>query len=207
MTKAGEALRDRLNFYGLTAQDADYGTIRDKITGLIDGALTRFYAKVKQTPHTASFFSSDTAIEGAKQAQTGHWLGLLGGGLTENYVASAKRIGLAHARIGLDVKWYIGAYASILEDMMQSLLGGKLARFIPGRRRQTQQMTKFIKVSLLDMDLAVSSYFEAADTARLEAVNKVGVALERLSRGDLTTEMHDLAQGFCAASERLQQCH
>lgn len=196
MTKAGESVNDRLKFYGLSAQDTDYGTIRDKITGLVDQALTRFYAKVKITPKTARFFSNDKEIEGAKQAQTRHWLGLFGGGVTEDYVASANRIGLAHARIGLEVKWYIGAYASILEDMMQSMLCGRFSRFIPGRRTRVRQLTKFVKLSLLDMDIAVSSYFDAEDKTRMEVADKIGAALDRLSHGDLTTEMHDLPTAY-----------
>ena len=189
----GSALSKRLSFYGIDGHDKDFGRIRKSLDKHADKALDRFYEKVGSTPETAHFFASQSAMDHAHNAQKQHWLKIFGEGLTESYVESATRIGNVHARIGLDPQWYIGGYAMILEQVITKMMLSGGGALLPGQRAQARVIAKLVKVALLDMDMALSTYFvRAEENVRTTVVNKIGAALASISDGDLTARITDL---------------
>ncbi|WP_269282176.1 protoglobin domain-containing protein [Sinorhizobium psoraleae] len=85
-------------------------------------ALDRLYAKVRQTPETNAFFSSDEHINRAKNAQLGHWSNIVDANFNAEYGAKVSTIGQIHARIGLKPRWYIGGYALIAEHLIGAVV-------------------------------------------------------------------------------------
>jgi hypothetical protein len=55
--------------------------------------------------------------EWLRQAQRSHWERLFAGRFDEGYATGVRRIGAAHARIGLDPRWYMGGYALALQEI------------------------------------------------------------------------------------------
>ena len=47
----------------------------------------------------------------AKSMQEKHWGLIISAQFDESYVASVKKIGQVHNRIGLEPRWYIGGYS------------------------------------------------------------------------------------------------
>jgi methyl-accepting chemotaxis protein len=56
----------------------------------------------------------------------------------------------------------------------------------------------YIKVALLDIDLALSAYFEVVAAARAEVTGKLGASLNALSSGDLTARIAGLPSEYRA---------
>ncbi len=174
--------------------------LREPIERLIGGALDRFYGKVRATPETAKFFRDDAQMTNAKSAQARHWSRIASGEFDGQFHESTRRIGSVHARIGLEPRWYIGAYALVLEE----LLLGIGRHYSPWRRAmglfrgpsQAEASVAVLKAALLDMELSVSIYFEQSQVDRDRAVTTMEQALERLAGGDLATDVTGLPPAF-----------
>jgi methyl-accepting chemotaxis protein len=196
-------IQSRLAFMGFDpAQRGILAHLRGPIGQLIGGALDRFYAKVRATPETASFFRDDRHMTGAKSAQAKHWALIASGTFDDHFHQSTRRIGSVHARIGLEPRWYIGAYALVLEELFRGI--GR--HYSPWRRvtglfrgpSQTEAMIAVLKAALLDMELSVSIYFEESQVDRARAVTTMEQALERLAGGDLATDVAGLPPAFAS---------
>ena len=118
----GYSLDQRLEFLGLEKGAPALRHVSDAIDKTIRPALTIFYDKIKDTPEVRRFFSDDAHIERAKSAQQAHWSVIASGGYDVGYVDRVRRIGQAHARIGLEPRWYIGGYGLILEQLLTAVI-------------------------------------------------------------------------------------
>jgi methyl-accepting chemotaxis protein len=161
-------------------------------------ALDRFYAKAKATPETARFFRNDAHMASAHAAQMVHWSHILEAHFDQRYHDSVRRIGTVHARIGLEPRWYIGAYALVVEEVLRDIdrAGSPWKRLFsraPSRRELT---AAFTKAALLDMELSISIYFEEAEAERANAIVKLDNALARLADGDLAENVSGLPTAF-----------
>lgn len=190
------AATDRTLFFGIEAQDyRRFPVIRQALKRLAPVALTKFYIKVRRTPHTAAFFSSEQMIEHAKGKQIEHWDGLFSGHLDSRYLSKAETIGNVHARIGLEPTWYIGGYASVLEDIIIGMTRPSIARLFFGGA-QGRTIGTLVKVALLDMDVALSAYFRAEEQSRRAVIDQMGEALAALAKGDFTARLSNLSEAY-----------
>jgi methyl-accepting chemotaxis protein len=201
-----------------------------RIRDLLPGALDAFYEQVRRFPEVRRFFDQESQIQRAKGAQVGHWSQILTGRFDGAYLESVGRIGRMHAAMGLEPRWYIGGYALILQHLTQGLtvetrgpfgFGGRKA---DERAELAQVAALIVKAAMFDMDIVISTYFEAASEARKAAEAKAtadsealvasvfGLALKKLADGDTTYRMLDdvpaaylpLRVDFNAALELLQ---
>ena len=209
-------LEDRLAFIGLSPEASEQlkGASRH-IEKHLTPSLDRFYEKLSGVPAVARFFSGKEQMGRAQDRQADHWRAIATGAFDEQYMASSRRIGLRHAQIGLEPRWYIGGYAMILDGLIEGVLTDLLAEQVAGQpkglfRRPaiidaealSRVITAMVKAVLLDVDLAVTTYFdkmteEAAERDRKgkaeieRTVSLTGDALQRLAPGNLTTRLTD----------------
>ncbi|RAU20226.1 hypothetical protein CU669_19475 [Paramagnetospirillum kuznetsovii] len=138
--------------------------------------LDSFYEKLLRHPPLAAKFSSPSHIATAKQAQARHWALLFEGRFDDTYRQSVQRIGQAHFRIGLTPRWYIASYGLILGELT-SVVTARLSNFLQppaGRERLTQTLQSLGRAVLLDMELAISTYWDEVLRERVvEAENAV----------------------------------
>ena len=71
----------------------------------IGRALDMFYDHPGRTPGLAKMFTSVDHMRRVKASQAAHWERLLSRQLDDGYLDHARRIGEAHARIGLEPRW------------------------------------------------------------------------------------------------------
>ncbi|MEW9855011.1 methyl-accepting chemotaxis protein [Novosphingobium sp. M1R2S20] len=196
-------ISSRLSFMAFGAeQRRRVAALKPQISALIGGALERFYSQARATPVTAAFFRDGAHMQKAKAAQQAHWLHIADGEFDDEFYQSVRRIGSVHARIGLEPRWYIGAYALVLEDLLRGLarkqtLMGRVRAFF-GRSDAQEVSIAIMKAALLDMDLSVSIYFEQAQADRTLAVEKLTGALESLAKGDMSADLAGLPEAFAA---------
>jgi methyl-accepting chemotaxis protein len=191
-------LQGRLEFYELDqADNSSFRRVRKVLGRHVDRALDRFYGKISRMPELARFFARAGQMDRAKGAQHRHWMKIFDEGLSDDYHRRAVEIGKVHARIGLEPKWYVGGYALILEDLIRGMVAPGLMGLLPGRRRLARDLSCLVKTTLLDMDVALSTYFvNAEEEVRRLVLGQMGTALTGLAQGDLTVTMAGLPADY-----------
>ncbi len=116
--------------------------------------LDAFYAHVAKFPDLQENFGDAATVARLKDAQAAHWRLLFTCQFDDAYRAQIQRIGIAHARIGLDPGAYMAAYRFILGKISELLL--KPAKW---RGKDRSEMFRAVtKVLFLDMSLALGAY-------------------------------------------------
>lgn len=171
----------------------------------LPGILRRFYAHAHQEPHLSRLLGDKQA--GLETAQAKHWERLFSGQFDENYVASIRRIGMAHVRIGLEPRWYIAGYQFLLNELSAIVL--RKNRFAPSRL--ARYITALNKVVMLDLDYAISTYQTALIEERQRRNDAIAGAIENF-RGSVdsilgaldtnTARMQETATSLTSVAER-----
>ncbi len=223
------ALQERLDFIGLdTSARKRLKSLKPVISASAGQALEHFYAKVRVTPQTSRFFSDEKHLNSAKKRQETHWNLIADGEFDDRYVRGISAVGKAHARLGLEPRWYIGGYALILEQLMSAVVAQRWPRTL-GRNRAdavADELGTLIKAAMLDMDYAISVYLDELEGSRRKAEDEkrkveadqraalalLGEALDELAggnlevrlTGELPSEFADMANNFNSAVESLR---
>ena len=218
---AQQDISGRLSFLGLDQEACE--NIR-KLKSIVERelpvGLDQFYDKVRNTPETRQFFSSDEHMRGAKSAQIGHWGSITTGNFDEDYVNRVRKIGSVHARIGLEPRWYIGGYGLLTEQLVHGALkdywpaSGVFAKKSTSAEEMASLLVSLLKAIMLDMDLSISVYMEQAEVAKKKAqeeaiaterkmvVDTFGKAMERIAVKDLTYRVtEDLPEAYTSLKE------
>lgn len=199
-----QAVAKKLAFYNIGRDDLDrFPLIASALRAHAPPALDKLYDQIAATPETAKFFGSRQMMNHARDKQIEHWAGMFSGTVDRAYFDSAERIGNVHARIGLEPAWYIGAYASVLENVVNKMFSGLGAMF--RRRKIARSVGSMIKMVLLDMEVALSTYFKAEEAARIAVIDEVSAALRAMAEGDFATKAPDLPNAFAALQSHLDQ--
>ncbi|WP_066274262.1 globin-coupled sensor protein, partial [Blastomonas sp. CCH1-A6] len=195
------ANQDRLSFFGIDSKDyKSFPRILKLLQKHAPEALADFYEKIAATPEVAKFFKSKQNMDHARDKQLNHWVQLFSNQIGENYFGKAEQIGSVHARIGLAPTWYIGGYAMMLEQLIhEAVASSPLARLAGNNLGKV--IGTLVKCALLDMDIALSSYFRAEEAQRLAVISQVGQALESLAKGDFTVRLEGLPPAFAKVEQ------
>lgn len=231
-TAIDEKLQSRLDFIGLDdAARERQSKLQKHVDRHIAIALDRFYAKVAVVPEVARFFTGKPHMDKAQAGQVGHWKTVAEARFDNDYLASSSRVGLVHARIGLEPRWHIGGYGIIAEtlivglvhDLMEEALAPRPRRFgtrAPSRREimasaddMALALGSLVKSTLLDIDIGLTAYFdrlsevtkaeEAAVQGRIiHAMGETGAVLRQVAKGDLTQRITaDFAPEFAGIKD------
>jgi methyl-accepting chemotaxis protein len=188
-----DQLRERVDYYGLnTICPAILSGISRALKRRLDGALENFYRVIASRKELSAHFESPQQMGRAKAMQAEHWQAVFRDGVDDRFYQRAMRIGNVHARIGLEPKWYVGAYGLVLDELITAIIAPGWRRWLPWRRAQAQQVSTLVKIALLDIDLALSGYFHnSEERVRMIVSDKLGSALRQVASGDLTARIED----------------
>ena len=205
------SMAERLAFMRLNAENRAALTEAWRIVEpKLDVILDAFYRHLQATPQTARMLASHAkgGIERLKEAQRRHWSRLFSGRFDEEYAAGVRRVGDAHARIGLDPRWSLGGYAMALAEIGRVV--GEAKRW--NGRRTAELVAAVTEAVFLDMDLALEVYFEMArrqaEQARAEIANRFESDMGGLIAGvaaagtELSANADTLAQVSARTAER-----
>lgn len=181
---SNDNIQQRLDFMGIDEETKE--TLREMRPMLEDAlpkVLTGFYQIVKKWPNTNNFFQNDGHMDMAKNAQIRHWMSIIEGTFSQNYVSSVRKIGETHARIGLEPRWYIGGYAYIVSEVEKIIIAqteakGLMANNMDAVTKAQRQVSAFTKAVMLDMDFAISIYLEASEARRCEEIKRIATEFE-----------------------------
>lgn len=148
-------------------------------TDLRESFLDAFYTHLQAFAGTRTLLRDAATIERLKRAQSRYFDGLTAGAYGPDYVRERLRVGLAHERIGLAPKWYLGAYGKYLSLLISQT--GKLLPHDPGKAQR--MAVALLKIVLFDMGLAIDTYIHASERAlqrkatQLDVLNQLAVTL------------------------------
>jgi diguanylate cyclase (GGDEF)-like protein/PAS domain S-box-containing protein len=148
----------RKAFLEFTAEDAALlHALHTTLQTLAPDFANAFYDHLLAFEETRRFIPDAQLLARIKQTQAAYFESLTAGDYGPEYIANRLRVGVVHQRIGLEPKWYLGAYGKYLGGLLPELwqrLGNDPETFINAYRA-------LIKVVLLDMGLAIDTYIQA----------------------------------------------
>ncbi|HCE09615.1 MAG TPA: hypothetical protein DEQ40_13645, partial [Oxalobacteraceae bacterium] len=116
-----------------------------------------FYTHLAKFEETRRFIPEASCLEHLKQTQTAYFDSLTAGDYGSEYIFHRLRVGVVHQHIGLEPKWYIGAYSRYLVGLLPELR--RLLGDDPDKLLATCHALQ--KIAFLDMGLAIDTYIQA----------------------------------------------
>ncbi len=210
MAESTDKLQERLAF--LLVNDDTRAALADflpTLRGALPDLLAKFYDHLRQWPEMVGMFQGAPAMERAKKAQESHWENLFSGRFDEKYVASVRKIGLMHSRIGLDPRWYIGGYSFIFGHLSALAAKTYANRFNPaGAQAKTARILRALNQAvMLDMDIAISIYLEENKATFDKKMAALATGFEESVQSIVdgvtaaATQLHATAQSMAGTAE------
>jgi diguanylate cyclase (GGDEF)-like protein/PAS domain S-box-containing protein len=116
-----------------------------------------FYTHLTKFKETRRFIPDAPSLERLKQTQAAYFDSLTAGDYGPEYILHRLRVGIVHQHIGLEPKWYIGAYSRYLVGLLPELW--RLLGDDPDKFLATYHALQ--KIAFLDMGLALDTYMQA----------------------------------------------
>jgi len=195
-----ETLKERAAFLGITN---DTQRVLAGFLPVLQAELPRilagFYGHVMRYPEMAKMFRSEASRKHAEAEQHKHWLKLFNGNFDDEYRASVRRIGHAHARIGLDPRWYVGGYAHIASELYGVAVRHSARRFntAAAQASLTALLAALNQAVMLDTELAIEIYLEETKTSFDRRIGGLATAFEGRVQG--------VVQAVAAAAETVRR--
>jgi diguanylate cyclase (GGDEF)-like protein len=185
------AIRARRAFLGFTPADEEHlGRIHDIIRVHVDSIIAEFYAHLMQFRELAMYLAEPQQLARLQQTQRQYLLSLGRDADRPAYFEDRLRIGMTHERVGLQQRWYLGAYVKLFELIQHRLTAHLAAQpdLLVGA------LAALHKIFTLDALLAVETYYQATTQRLQQTLDQLTQAqemLEHLSRTDGLTQIHN----------------
>jgi rsbT co-antagonist protein RsbR len=165
-------LMSRRNFYEITQDDLErLAALRPLAERHSVQVVESLYELILGHPESRAFFPDEATVQRVKRLQREYFMGLFAGRVDLAYVEDRLRVGIAHERIGMSPKWYIGGYARYLRLLLDHLFIE-----LPSQDAQAAYRS-MIKLVLFDMSLSLDTYI----AANLDTVARHQAAIRELS--------------------------
>lgn len=132
-----------------------------------DAFADLFYGHLLSFPNLRKLVPNEEALNRLKTAQAKYFKRLTAGQYDQEYVAERLRVGYVHQQIGLEPKWYTGAYRKYLSaflPILREMSQGDDAKF-------QAAYGALLKVVFFDMELALDTYFHGDRLELLHMAN------------------------------------
>jgi rsbT co-antagonist protein RsbR len=165
-------LARRRSFFEITDEDLQ------RLAGLkafaerhADRVIEGLYELILGHPESRAFFRDDSHVVRVKRLQREYFLGLFSGRCDMAYVKNRLLVGSAHERVGMEPKWYLGAYARYLRLLQRELL----AELDPATAAQAFESLQ--KLVYFDVAIAIDTYI----ARNIATINRHQAAIRELS--------------------------
>lgn len=185
-----------------------HGQISDAGRGFAEG----FYEYLRGFDKLNLLLQDDETVARLKRAHDVYFFQLTKGEYNWEYVKNRLKVGTVHSRIGLEPKWYVGAYRKYLSDMLEAVWDIASG----DRERITTTFDALLKVVVFDICLTLDTYIHAdrrkilrlKEDAEINAVN--AKAAEKRYRdlvqgiNAIVWEMDPVSQRFTYVNQRAE---
>jgi methyl-accepting chemotaxis protein len=195
-----QSLRSRLDFIGIDRATRDaLRELQPLIARALPAVLDQFYAHLVKYPRLAGLFPDQATIRRAKQAQMAHWTAIATGTFDDAYLKSVTQIGNTHRRLGIEPRWYIAGYSMVITGLLRAIETEHGTGLFASRSAQEKKAAlqgALTRAAMLDMDLSISVYLDAARQEHQAAVRKITDGFEAV--------VGEIVSAVSAASTKLQ---
>jgi len=157
---------NRKAYLNISGADVELLTsLHDPLQNVHAHLMNAFYKHLLDFPETRKFLRDDETVSALKKKQWGYLSALTDGKYDWEYVRDRLRVGIVHQQIGLDPKWYLGAYSNYLctaFDQIHLILGDN-----PGQ--MANAFKALLKIVFLDIGLVMDTYF-CADMCEMRSL-------------------------------------
>ncbi|MFZ5959746.1 putative bifunctional diguanylate cyclase/phosphodiesterase [Pseudomonas knackmussii] len=136
--------------------------------------IDRLYDHLAQFPPLASIIGNPAILTRLKHSQTEYYRQLWSAPFDPTYVRDRLRIGMVHQQVGVDLKWYLGAYRQYLDHILDELLGA---------HPHAPVFASLLKRVFFDMSLAIDTYTAAQRQALEDSEARFARALRGANDG------------------------
>ena len=144
-------------YFRITPQDEQNLTLlQDAAAQHVDAFLDRLFNHYFEFPETKVYFPNSETLRRARQGQRGNFLSLFSGQYDEAYFDRHLRVGEAHDQIGLLPRWYMGAYAFYITELIP-LFRSALASISVEQNIAVRQA--LVKIISIDIALAWEKFY------------------------------------------------
>ncbi len=141
--------------------------------------VDQFYHHLLNFEFSKSLIPDQATLTRLKKSQSHYFTSLTAGDYDEAYLRERFCIGRAHQQVGLEPRWYIGAYRKYLSLLIPHLF--ELSK--TGEDDFLQAIESILKVVFLDIAIAMETYVDknreamVRRAAQLAALNEVAVTV------------------------------
>ena len=195
-------LSTRLEYLALTQDDLDeLAKLRPLLESRADEFVAAFYRHLLVFESTRSLLSDPGVKDRLLKKQREYLLQLASGRIDERYVGERLRIGDTHERVGLEPRWYLGAYA-----LYTSLLIPMIGEHFKGGPEAERAVSALVKLLMLDAQLAMEAYIQKRESQLEYLARELASASRELERsyGEQTAELRETTERARSAEQLAQ---
>ncbi|HEY4308468.1 MAG TPA: protoglobin domain-containing protein [Pirellulales bacterium] len=180
----GDSRDDRKSFLGITAHDEQMiSALRVRFAEFAPQLAEGFYRHLLSHPETARLLADPQLLARLKVAQMTYFEELVSGNYDEEYFEKRVRVGEIHNAVGLEPKWYLGAYNQYVQ-LAFPFFAEQLGAKIPA------ELLALLKVIFLDIDLALQTYFAAATERMRQQKEELQHAVDMYFQAELRSQQY-----------------
>ncbi|WP_287878408.1 HD domain-containing phosphohydrolase [Aquitalea sp.] len=147
------------------------GLIRPHMDTLMDAV----YAYIHTNAAASATFTDAAALQRARAHQKHHWQEhVFAGNFNQAYLEATLAIGRTHQRLGVDLRFYSGAYVVVLNQVV-----ALLSQLLDDNATRTRYLTAINRAIFLDMGLATYAYYDTLLNALEDMAQEVTLSLAR----------------------------
>ena len=159
-------LQKQLQLLNLTSEDlAIIKQLQPLATDLIQIMVNQFYDSISQAPNLIEIVSKYTKIERLKLTLSRHLAEMFDCQINDDYIQQRITIAHAHVRIGLESKWYINSFQSLITSFINFLDDLELSAKDAG-----MAVNAFTKLISLEQQLVIEAYEQKQKEIRIKNV-------------------------------------
>jgi chemotaxis family two-component system sensor kinase Cph1 len=123
MAPSAEDVQSRKDFLGFGEHEAQLlKELGPMLAPLEDALAESFYSHLEANPETRAMLGGTEQIARLKQKQREYFKQVLGGDYGSDYIRSRLHVGVTHQQIGLEPRWYLGAYGKYLSWLLPEVM-------------------------------------------------------------------------------------
>ena len=145
--------------------------------------VTEWYAWLGGQPEFDQFFSDTDTLKRVQRLQDDYWLLFMSGSIDDEYIAMRRKVGEAHARIGLPLNTYFAGMNMFMELFGKCMRDHDMAD--AARSRMEESVTKLLH---LDTAVVVETYNQLVEetlTAQAKSLMEMSTPVTQIWSGIL----------------------
>ncbi len=190
-------LKNLLEYFRIEPEDLEaLSRLHGPLERHADELVSAFYAHLDKFPETHRLLGDDAVRAKLYESQRQYLMSLASPVIDDDYVEQRSRIGQSHERVGLDTRWYLGAYAlylSLVLPVVYEAVGDDLDVL-------NRTVSALQKRLLFDAEIAIRQYIERRESELVELNEKL-----RAEAGSLSEEVEATYKDLRLSQARARQ--